>query len=319
MSHPSLGFTPRTRSLAVECLESRRLLTVTYHGGALLKHVETQAVFYGQDWQNNAFLKQQQVPALNAFLGKLVSGSYMDMLVNAGYHVGRGSSTSGVTFPKAIDKSGFLYDSMVQRDLQTMITQHKLAAPDANRLYVVFVEPAAVISDEGDTSSNDFTGYHGAFAGVNAAGNAVDIHYAIIAYPGGRNGTAQDEGFNTARDDLTVTASHEVAEAATDPNVDYKQLGWYDDPRDGEIGDFVTAPVILGNLAVQKLINQQGKAISPAGATPYHFVGDPAPAPGNAATADASAAAILFIASETPARKSLPLAEPDDRNDSFEE
>jgi hypothetical protein len=43
-------------------LEERQVLSValsvppvTYHGGALLPHVEVQALYYGSDWNNSAY------------------------------------------------------------------------------------------------------------------------------------------------------------------------------------------------------------------------------------------------------------------------
>src|SRR5690348_8588213 len=78
----------------VEQLESRALLTVTYHGGALLPHVEAQAVYLGSDWQNNSSL-QTQTGQVNTYLATLVNSPYMDMMTNAGYNVGRGTASAG--------------------------------------------------------------------------------------------------------------------------------------------------------------------------------------------------------------------------------
>src|SRR5436190_1404645 len=85
------------RALVAGCferLESREMMTVTYHGGALLQHVEAQAVFMGADWSSNSSL-YSQASSLNSYVGYLVNSPYMDMLTNAGYNVGRGSATSG--------------------------------------------------------------------------------------------------------------------------------------------------------------------------------------------------------------------------------
>jgi len=49
---PNGGFSPIAAE--IERLESRELLTVTYHGGALLTAVEAQAVYLGGDWNSNA-------------------------------------------------------------------------------------------------------------------------------------------------------------------------------------------------------------------------------------------------------------------------
>jgi len=74
-------------------------------------------------------------------------------------------------------------------------------------------------------------------AGTNQSGQRIDIHYAVIAYPGGGN---VSQGHGTIND-ITAVTSHEMAEAVTDPNVNYKALGWYDDTfnhgQGAEIGD----------------------------------------------------------------------------------
>src|SRR5204863_7039351 len=79
-----------------ERLESREMLTVTYHGGALLTHVEAHPVFMGSDWATNSSLTSTAA-SLNTYVGYLVNSNYMDMLTTAGYNVGRGTSTAGAT------------------------------------------------------------------------------------------------------------------------------------------------------------------------------------------------------------------------------
>jgi hypothetical protein len=75
---------PRPRAhLEIEGLEDRLVPTVTYQGGALLPHVEVQALYYGSDWATPAY--SQQKAYLDGFLQNVVHGTYMDMLSNAGY------------------------------------------------------------------------------------------------------------------------------------------------------------------------------------------------------------------------------------------
>src|SRR5579872_1722551 len=188
----------RTRKLArisalaseVQVLESRALLTVTYHGGALLSAVEAQAVYLGSNWSSNGSL-QTQSGQLDQFVSTLVTGAYMDMLTSAGYKVGRGSASAGAVDNIALNMStgrrGGVTDAQIQSDLQTMIDQGQVQAPDANRLYIVFVEPGVIIHLGADASNTTFLGYHGAFAGNNASGQAADIRYAVISYPGSPN------------------------------------------------------------------------------------------------------------------------------------
>jgi hypothetical protein len=141
--------------------------------------------------------------------------------------------------------------------------------PDPNRLYVVYVEPGVAIKDSsGATSINDFLGYHGAFAGKDAGSRPVDIHYVVAPYPGGYNPTARSQGFSTNFDALTAVSSHEIAESATDPNVNYKAAGWYDDRNNAEIGDLTEGSVRrLNGYDVQLLVNKQDQVLSLPAAT----------------------------------------------------
>src|SRR5207244_2575267 len=60
---------------------------------------------------------------------------------------------------------------------------------------------------------------------------------------------------------------HEIAEAATDPNVNYRAVGWYDDYKNCEIGDINRYEVMLNGYAVQSLINKYDVAYIPSGGT----------------------------------------------------
>lgn len=103
------------KKLSLEPLEDRRMMTVTYHGGALLPHVETQAVFLGEDWRSNASLRAE-TRQLDHFLDTLVTGGYTDMLRRAGYHVGRGSNDNGRIADLSLDKSQPLTDQRIHRE-----------------------------------------------------------------------------------------------------------------------------------------------------------------------------------------------------------
>src|SRR5260370_14030725 len=138
-------------------------MTVTYQGGAVMPHVEAQGVYLGQDWYNNPSL-YNQAGQTEGFLRSIVSGSYMDMLTGAGYGVGRGTADQGRIWLENINKNYYLEDSHIRSDLQTMISSGNLRTPDANRLYVVYVEPGVAIQNDHDnysTSQKNFHGYHG--------------------------------------------------------------------------------------------------------------------------------------------------------------
>ena len=280
-----------TAPAQIELLESRQMLTVTFHGGAVLKSVETQAVYLGSDWQNTSSLTTQTAQ-FDTYLNTLVSGQYMDMLTNAGYGVGRGTSTTGSIDNISLSKTSGITDASIQSDIQAMITSHQLQAPDANRLYVVFVEPGVVVYDGSSSSTNTFLGYHGAFGGKTASGAAADIHYAVLPYPGGVNPSPSSQGFSSAFDELTAVTSHEVAEAVTDPNVNYKALGWYDDQKNGEIGDLTRQTVVWSGYLVQDVVNQNDQVISPTSTTPP--TPTPLTAPTNVTISAASSTSALL-------------------------
>jgi hypothetical protein len=240
-------------------------LTVTYQGGALLTNVEAQAVYLGSAWNTNTAL-QSQAQSTDQFLSTIVNSPYMDMLTGAGYGVGRGTASAGAV--DNISISGTLTDAQIQSDLKSMIAGGKVQAPDANRLYMVYVEPGITVSLGSATSKNSFLGYHGAF-GYNGA----DIHYAVMPAPGTPNPSPGSQGFGSTFDELTTVSSHELAEAVTDPNVNYKTLGWYDFQNNGEIGDLTrqTATISGANGAqyvVQDVVNQNDQVISPGSSQP---------------------------------------------------
>jgi hypothetical protein len=254
------------RRLQLEALEERAVPTVTYHGGGVLPHVEVQGLYLGADWNNNPTYRNQAVQ-LDGFNRYLVQSSYMDLLNNLGYGVGRGSASGGIIDLTSIDKRYYLLDSTIRSDLQRDISSRALQQPDSNRLYVIYVEPGVAIMNDHDhnsTSIRNFYGYHGAFAGRTANGAAVDVHYAVVAYPGGYNPGIPGL---TAVQSMTSTASHEIAEAVTDPNVNFRTLGWYDDNRHAEIGDINRYEALLGGYVIQSIINRNDVAYIPAGAT----------------------------------------------------
>lgn len=251
-----------TTRLASEELERRDVPTVLFYGGPLLQHVQVQALYYGSDWSTNAAVHSQGVK-LEGFLSNVVNSSYMDMLTNAGYAVGRGNSTTGRIDPATIDKRYYLTDGRIQSVIQQDIFRG-LEQPNANRLYVVFVEPDVAVKLGSDDSIRTFLGYHSSFVGYDSRGAWTNIYYAVIPYHGGIN--AQDRRLGVF-DSMTATTSHEIAEAVTDA---VPGRGWYDRTLNGEIGDLTRGVVRLNGYAVQNVVDRNDRPISPAGSTPIY-------------------------------------------------
>jgi hypothetical protein len=263
----------RKSNLALEQLEDRLVPTVTYGGGAVLPNVEVQALYYGSDWWNNSYY-YNQTGFLEGYLNNAVHSTYMDMLGNAGYGVGRGSFNQGWVNGASIDKSQYLSDGQLQNALLSNIDAGNLQSPDSNRLYVIYVEDNVVVGNSQSNSSNAFLGYHSSFNAWTWNGswwNYNDIRYAVIPYAGGSN--LQVSWLSTLNS-MTLTTSHELAEAVTDPD---PTSGWNDNAySNGEVGDLANAQtVFLNGYAVQRIADKNDQAMTPAGAraiNPVNFV-----------------------------------------------
>src|SRR5258708_6393376 len=108
----------------VEQLESRELLTVTFHGGAVITNVQVQNVFLGSDWNGKAL--HNQAAQLDTFAATMVQSKFVDGMTVAGYGVYRGHSNPGVVDNIPLDKTflgnnngfGGITDAQIQADIQ---------------------------------------------------------------------------------------------------------------------------------------------------------------------------------------------------------
>jgi hypothetical protein len=132
-----------------------------------------------------------------------------------------------------------------------------IPAPDDNTLYVVYLSSGVQITDIAFKSCNDFTAYH--FMGLIPAWHV----YTVWGIPVGVALVPQRFAFavvpaecaHNSFDQLTTNASHEIIEAATDPDIG---LGWIDDSklgfnadilRDGEAADLCEVSDPMTRLA----------------------------------------------------------------------
>jgi hypothetical protein len=160
--------------------------------------------------------------------------------VTDGWSISKGVPGTYAELPDTV--SGKTLDDT--KDLQPMITQWiasgVLPEPDANTVYVIFFPTSTTITLQGSASCSAFGGYHNnaslALSDGGATllpdGGGTDVAYAVIPKCGGGG----SNGFST------VTVSHEIIEAATDPHPsDVPTWYGYDDawwsPGGGEVGD----------------------------------------------------------------------------------
>jgi hypothetical protein len=216
---------PRAATRVVPLHEPERLAApptarprLTYRGGPLLTAVEVFTIFWGPDWQQSSL-----VDAVNGFFDFVLGSSLMDQLTEysvPGQQIGHGTRIGTLTVTSPAPPT-----SLPDADIQTFVEQQVSAGaaprPAQNTLYFVFLPSGVTVSLGGDSSCSTFCGYHDA--------TAEQLHYAVMPYPD----CSGCEGGLTLEDALTVTSSHELCEAVTDP---VPGQGWYDDSN-GEIGD----------------------------------------------------------------------------------
>lgn len=194
---------------------------LTYRNGPLLTNVEVFTLFWGSGWQKAP--ASGLISQINQFFTYIVASPLIDQLAEysvAGKTIGHGKflGTLTVTSP-APGKT--VQDSAIQNLVQQQITSGAVPKPGPNTLYVVYVESGVTVEQGGSGSCQSFCGYHDSFGS--------NIFYGVLPYPDCAGCTGGQDTFTA----LTVTTSHELCEAITDP---IPGQGWYDD-NNGEIGD----------------------------------------------------------------------------------
>ncbi len=267
---------PRHARPRIEALEDRQVPTVSFFGGNLLSQVQAQALYLGNEFSSAA--ASTEPATLDAFLKDVTGGAYLQALQRAGYNVGPGSAVAGGVDPTALTVGSTISDALIRTRLQADVTSGLLQAPNANTLYVVYVEPdvAVNLGNGQGTTKQGILGYHTAFVGANGA----PIRYAVVVSPRGAAGNSVLPEATTAIDQLTAVTSHELAEAVTDPdinsNVNNGRLGWFD-PRRGEIGDIEennpSAFVRLDGHLVQEVADRNDQLLSIFTTPPSNLIG----------------------------------------------
>lgn len=178
---------------------------LTYHGGDVINNVIIQPIYYGSLWKNDTSLTgdllNKESKKITEFLKFISSSSYMDAMSqyvpNPRGTVAVTNSLTGVHYNEvyldtdnASDSSKKVSDGGIINDIKKLTATGSINSPDKQMLYMVFLPPGF------DSDQPDSSGYHS---------NDGNMNYAVVEY---------GNDFN----DITLTASHELAEAVTDPN-----------------------------------------------------------------------------------------------------
>jgi hypothetical protein len=227
---------------------------LTNHGGKVLEKMDVTPVYVGDYWKS---ADGQQLRAHNdAAVADLVKNPGMNG-VWAQYGVGKGSVSPSLGVSMANPKR--LNQAQIEALVKQQVLSGKFDVSNHERVFNLVLPPGCTLeTSDGASSRTGLGGFHGS---VKVAGH--EVYYSAIANPQRVSNTQPpnsiDFNGNTG-DSLSIIESHELTEAATDPDVevaertgDASYLGWYDDTTrwagrkgKGEIGDIPILNAELG-------------------------------------------------------------------------
>jgi hypothetical protein len=206
---------------------------VYYNGGPVLGAVKVVSVLYG----SGTYVPAVSTGFLSSFYAQVTRSNYLAWLSEYDtptQNIGLGSFAGQVSItPSAAHAQTNLMDTDVEAELGAQIKAGALPAPDANTVYMVSFPKGDVITSVGGASCvvGGFCAYHASFTYQGKS-----VYYGVL--PDNSPDSGCDTGCGVSADpvqNLTSTASHELAEAITDPAAGVNPA-WYDSVS-GEIGD----------------------------------------------------------------------------------
>lgn len=241
-----------------------------YYGGPILTAPRAVAVLWGDR------VAAETRARIGGFFDALGASVYLDWLAEYDtarpqQHIGR-ASFGGVFAIAPHHRGAELSDQDVQNELLRQAHDGVLPAADGQSVYLVFLPPDVTVTTQGlrSCAPTGFCGYHG-----TAVARGAPLYYAVVADQGPNSGCESACGPALAPyDNVTAIASHELAEAITDPDVSEvvsysPPLAWYDPTiGGGEIGDLcnaqqATLPTPSGPITVQRLwSNRAGECLA---------------------------------------------------------
>ncbi len=216
---------------------------VNYNGGPVLVNPKIVTVTWASDDATLVSRVQQfdDIITTTAWW-TAVSSEYCEQPGNSPC-IGQGSNGGHVVISDPPDATYTDSAGGGPSSLKDFITAHVLGtdagagdfpAPDANTLYVIYFPAGVTINLDGDPSCNNYLAYHDTISLPDANNNSIGVPYAAIPRCGTKESTTTD------------SASHEIIEASTDPQIGLGSLTYYmlnqtwASGGGGEVGDLCT-------------------------------------------------------------------------------
>lgn len=204
---------------------------LNYYGGRVLTKPTVFGLYLGDFWNTQS--GKRAATKLDAMGNAVLSSNHFDVLKEYGVKKATYGGSSVVSTPIGRNVT----EEQIQQTVWDAVKQQKFGTklPAESIITVYLPRGATLFSSDGVSSREGMGGYHGSFD----APTGQRIYYAAIAYADRGNGV----GFTRSpTDNMSIAATHEWAEAATDPDVNNGTPGWYDEQY-GEVGDI---PIVLG-------------------------------------------------------------------------
>jgi len=217
----------------------------SYLGGPVLQNARVVAIY----WNSNVSFQ----PQIEAFYRVITTSAYFAGLAEYGTSNPRQTINYGSLVAAILDPGppagSLIRNSDIQQELSRLISHGQVPKNDADTVYMLHFPSGISIEFDGGSACADFCAYHTTYQI-----NGTNVYYAVIPDMGGTCSSAC--GPSTQLGNTTAAASHELAEAVTDPAVGLAAgygppLGWYDQEA-GEIGDICNGErSIIAGFTVQ--------------------------------------------------------------------
>lgn len=198
---------------------------VIWSGGPVLRQPDFIPIFFSND-------VPEQVTKIEDFVNRVGSSTYWAAITHD-YGVGTTSASPSIHLDEI--STGTITDDGIQQWLREHIRGNLLPQPDNNTMYLLHYPWSMTIVLQGSRSCRGFGGYHSNFK----LADGRQVVYAVMP----RCGDPADENLVAQE---TMAESHEMIEAATDPQpfgqpgygtVDDAHYEWAEVIGGGEVGD----------------------------------------------------------------------------------
>jgi hypothetical protein len=243
---------------------------LTYYGGNIIETPTYTNIYWGAFWTSGAGLAERQ--HYNAFTQAVPTTPEFTSVVAE--YTGPGGKTihPGVYAGEKLisgEPGASIDDTQIKSTIQSWVNAGLVPAPSLDLVYVIYFPQGTSVKMGPDGSCTQFCGYHSTIQTTSGTGGL--IRYVVMPHPD----CAGCKFEPTVQDSVTVVASHEFWEAATDADVGLATslgppLAWYDQAN-GENGDICAGDpnaTLLGYRVQTAWSNADNKCVSQRNLTP---------------------------------------------------